>query len=161
MQTQEHLVIADLGCARHYSTPHALVQDTLGSPAFWSPDCLEQQPKSQNLGLDLGEEESGAVGYSPYLLDNYALGVCIYVLLTSYLPYHADDVLTMFHRICHDDLSPFPSSHMLGMESIYGVDTEMMRMYGQPLVQGLMSKDAAERWSLGNAMDYLSSFAAA
>lgn len=140
--------LSDFGCARRYpreANPQALVSDTLGSPAFWAPECLQPSTSCGSLGLSLDEEQSIGT-YSAYLLDIWALGVSLFLLVHGKLPFAGENTMEEVMNAIVSQEIDFDKPAVV-QESTAG----NMRL----LLQGLLVKDAAERWSLDNVLDYL------
>lgn len=87
--------LADFGIARRLDqeTTHlTLNTQSLGTPAYMSPEQVRNQPK--------------VARYS----DIYSLGVVAYQLLTGHLPFTADSPVAMLHQIAYEPPSP-PRHH--------------------------------------------------
>lgn len=154
------LKIGDFGCAECFdkeTNPSALVSHTAGTPAFWPPECIQLYP-DQDLGLPLEElsladdksgcktSASGVGIFSCYSADYWAAGVVMYCLVYHLVPFRSssDDPMEMFHQIVHSPLPIEDTAH--GMP----ISNEI-----KELLQGLCSKDVAERWDVGQALSSL------
>lgn len=160
LRSSSHLLLGDFGCARIYpaeTNPQALVGDTLGTPAFWAPESLQpgKFARSRDLGLsyDDGEEgsESTSLPYSAYLLDIWAMGVTLYLLLTGKLPFEAKDNVTLFNLICTQEV--YLSGPLV--VGLHPGEEEAAVAPAKVVLEGLLCKEPAERWSLQNVVDYL------
>jgi serine/threonine protein kinase len=166
-------MLSDFGCARLYpiaTNPSALVNDTIGSPAFWAPECVQPNKYANcgDLGLDIDYStsintniDSGddiipdstiSYQYSAYLLDIWAWGITIYILLYGSLPYPTSNntsALDIFNYIGNTDIE-IPRPIIASLK-----DREDIYTYIETMLMGLLAKHPAERWSLDNLRDYL------
>lgn len=79
--------ISDFGTAKISNATHTQLDGFLGSPAYMSPEMINEHPASVQG-------------------DIYSLGVVMYELLAGQLPYIADNSVQMINKILHDDPVP-------------------------------------------------------
>lgn len=79
--------ISDFGTAKISNATHTQLDGFLGSPAYMSPEMINEHPASVQG-------------------DIYSLGVVMYELLAGQLPYSADNSVQMINKILHD--APIP-----------------------------------------------------
>lgn len=161
-QGGKRLVLSDFGNAQKFEGSD-LVQDTKGTMIYWAPECIEPDrfSKDKDLGWDLEKEESpnevGQSGFSAYLLDTWALGVCIYSLYYHTFPFACYDsfgpdaeikIMETLQLICTSEpsfkLHPnFRGDQVLNAQGVV-----------KDIITGLLTKTPYERWSVANCLDY-------
>jgi len=84
---RDDIKVSDFGTAKISQSEHTQLEGFLGSPAYMSPEQInEQGPSVQS--------------------DIYSLGVVMYELLTGKLPFRAENAVSMINKILSED--PFP-----------------------------------------------------
>jgi serine/threonine protein kinase len=84
---RDDIKVSDFGTAKISQSEHTQIDGFLGSPAYMSPEQInEQGPSVQS--------------------DIYSLGVVMYELLTGKLPFRAENAVSMINKILSED--PFP-----------------------------------------------------
>ncbi len=86
-----HIVITDFGFAIYQKPGDALLTDYPGSPAYAAPELMTGKP------------------YDGRLVDIWAIGVLLYILLTGEYPFWSEDRGDMYNQITKDmlDFTPF------------------------------------------------------
>lgn len=115
------IALADFGFATIQEPDDPLLDDYPGSPAFAAPELMQ--------GIPYRAEKS----------DIWAVGVCMYMMLTGEYPFWSDDRKEMFLQITRGD---FIEGLRNGEEELYKkiVDTPCMN-----LISLLLTKDARKR----------------
>lgn len=136
--------------------------DTLGSPAFWAPECLQPAKFAihRDLGLDMDEETVSSSPpppqfvYSAYALDVWAYGLSLFAMVFGDLPFPAKTTVEMFDEICRREIDW--SRLKPSRETVLCEEASLVALHWlMALLQGLLVKEPAERWSLQNAVDFL------
>lgn len=83
-ETNMHVVLADFGFATIRAKDDPLLEDFPGSPAYAAPELMRGTP------------------YTGYASDIWAIGVCLYVLVTGEFPFWSDNRQLMREKILKD-----------------------------------------------------------
>ncbi len=84
---RDDIKISDFGTARISDVTHTQVDGFMGSPAYMSPEQINEEPASVQS-------------------DIYSLGVVMYELLIGKLPFRAENAIVMINKILHEDPAP-------------------------------------------------------
>lgn len=130
----EHLKIIDFGIATRLSQEN---------PTLRNPDRLE------GTLAYISPEQTGRMNRAiDYRTDFYSLGVTLYELLTSQLPFEATDAMELVH--CHIAKQPVPldqiKSQKLKVKSQKGNKNSKIPKAVSDIVMKLMAKTAEERY---------------
>jgi eukaryotic-like serine/threonine-protein kinase len=87
LSEQEDIKISDFGTAHISSTQQTQVQGFLGSPAYMSPEQINEEPPTVQG-------------------DIYSMGVVLYEMLTGKLPYTAQNFPSMLNKILNEAATP-------------------------------------------------------
>ncbi len=87
LSERDDIKISDFGTARISHATHTQIEGFLGSPAYMSPEQINEEPPSVRS-------------------DIYSLGVVMYELLTGKLPFRAENSVAMIHKILHEEPRP-------------------------------------------------------
>ena len=84
---RDDIKVSDFGTARISQSEHTQIDGFLGSPAYMSPEQINEQAPSVQT-------------------DIYSLGVVMYELLTGRLPFRAENAVTMINKILSEEAQP-------------------------------------------------------
>jgi len=112
--------IADLGVSNQFDGSDAFLTSTAGTPAFTAPECLQQQ---------LGEAP-----YSGKAADIWSLGVTLYCLVFGQVPFHDENILSVYNKIRTQELK---------LPDTVNISTELAQ-----LIQRMLEKRPEERITL-------------
>src|SRR5260370_8495778 len=87
LSERAEIKISDFGTAKVSHAEHTQIDGFLGSPAYMSPEQINEEPPSVQS-------------------DIYSLGVVMYELLTGKLPFRAENAVTMINKILNEDPGP-------------------------------------------------------
>ncbi|HET9577439.1 MAG TPA: serine/threonine-protein kinase [Usitatibacter sp.] len=87
LSERDDIKISDFGTAKISHAEHTQIDGFLGSPAYMSPEQINEEPPSVQS-------------------DIYSLGVVMYELLTGRLPFRAENSVTMINRILNEEPVP-------------------------------------------------------
>jgi serine/threonine protein kinase len=87
LSERDDIKISDFGTAKISDVAHTQVDGFMGSPAYMSPEQINEEPPSVQT-------------------DIYSLGVVMYELLAGKLPFRAENAIVMINRILHEDPTP-------------------------------------------------------
>jgi eukaryotic-like serine/threonine-protein kinase len=87
LSDRDDIKISDIGTAKVSHAEHTQIDGFLGSPAYMSPEQINEEPPSVQS-------------------DIYSLGVVMYELLTGKLPFRAENAVTMINKILNEDPVP-------------------------------------------------------
>lgn len=188
------VVLSDFGSAEDFSScttvgnspfnesVYGLVTDTVGSPMFWAPECIQPIELSDHLdlGLDLdGLEEPVACknSYSAFTADVWALGITMYCMCYLCLPYDlnissVNTTVKKEHQLLDDAsddsdndggeevklFNVIVSKEPIKLKSLgtnNALDSSILEAKLLELLRGLTEKDPSQRWSLGEVLAFL------
>ena len=87
LSERDDIKVSDFGTAKISQSEHTQIDGFLGSPAYMSPEQInEQGPSVQS--------------------DIYSLGVVMYELLTGRLPFRAENAVAMINKILSEEAAP-------------------------------------------------------
>jgi len=95
--------IADLGVSNEFDGQDAFLTSTAGTPAFTAPECLSQKP--------------GEAPYSGKAADIWSLGVTLYCLVFGLVPFHDDNILSIYNKIRTQQIQ-IPASPSISAELV-------------------------------------------
>ena len=84
---RDDIKVSDFGTAKISESEHTQIDGFLGSPAYMSPEQINEQPPSVQS-------------------DIYSCGVMMYELLTARLPFKAENAVSMINKILTEDPIP-------------------------------------------------------
>ena len=84
LSDRDDIKISDFGTAKISDVAHTQVDGFMGSPAYMSPEQINEEPASVQS-------------------DIYSLGVVMYELLAGKLPFRAENAIVMINKILHED----------------------------------------------------------
>lgn len=175
-----------------------MVSDTLGTFAFWAPECIQPAnfASKADVGLNMdddhpinhlkyedsetnegrnegngGKNEGNRVGnqgnrvnnerneeetqeiyeYSAYGLDLWAFGITIYAMTFHCLPFYHQNPLELMSLICNQTMDCLSSIDCTNQRTEDHRQLETMLIV---LLEGMLMKEPAERWSLDNILDF-------
>jgi len=82
--------IADFGISNEFDGADAMLTSTAGTPAFKSPEIIAFK--------------AGSDPYSGKAADIWALGITLYSLVYGQVPFHDDNIISLYDKICSQDL---------------------------------------------------------
>lgn len=175
--------ISDFGCSRYYDkslNPSALVSDTLGTFAFWAPECIQPaifaskadiglnmdddinlhsinhqkyENSETNEGRNQGNQDNNEriYEYSAYGLDLWAFGITIYAMTFHCLPFYHQNPLELMSLICNQTMDCLSSIDCTNQRTEDHRQLETMLIV---LLEGILMKEPSERWLLENILDF-------
>lgn len=94
MHDSGSLRISDFGCAKSFdltSNPHAIVSNTVGTIAFWSPEAVAAPEPAENVELNVDDmldlDPPETTQYSAIDADAWAAGLTLHCFLYGMLPF--------------------------------------------------------------------------
>lgn len=137
---------------------HQLYSKLIGTPLFLPPELLtHQKPEENNQStskfnnfskkLKIFDTKSKSLGYNPYMLDLWSLGVTLHYLFYSIYPFYADNEFTLLHKIATvEPNTPEISELSFHIDSAFPIIK---------LINYLLIKSPFKRWTINQILKEL------